>query len=270
MNKPVEDMTEKEKVTEATRLMLGDNHMLPEDQAHLTEMKSLYNKIKAAIEDGMLKEGTHYGKLKSSGKNSLWQPGAEVIRKICEFRVLPSDVTPTRGTDHAGDPCIDFLVVSRVANRQGELVGEGMAFGSTSGDMEKRKSRGNPANIAHNVIMMTKKRAFVAAVRNAAAVSEFFTQDDDLEEYFTDEKKETKPKENKYAPKKKEKEPMISDDQANELFAYVREDRMAKEDATDLLFELGYSSSKAVPASEFEKVKKAFETKAKQIEGIPA
>lgn len=164
------------------------------------------------VMQGVMKEGTHYGKIPGTPKPSLWKPGAEVL--AATFRIAVS----YRVEDLSGSDFVRYRVVA-VGTHQtsGTIMGEGLGECSSMEEKYKwRKAASNrefdaatedrrrikygydrnerreyeikqvrteSADVANTIVKMACKRAQVAMTLNVVAASDIFTQDiEDLPE----------------------------------------------------------------------------------------
>lgn len=119
----------------------------------------------------VMKEGLHFGAIQGCGpKPVLLKPGAEVL--AFAFQLTPKYEIQQTNLDK-GDR--EYLITCEIFHRPtGGYVGQGIGSAST---MEKKFSRGNPADMYNTVLKMAKKRAFVDAILTCTAASDCFTQD---------------------------------------------------------------------------------------------
>lgn len=119
----------------------------------------------------VMKEGLHFGKIPGcSSKPVLLKPGAEVL--AFAFQLMPKYEIQQTSLDKGHR---EYLITCEISHRPtGGYVGQGIGSAST---MEKKFSRGNPADMYNTVLKMAKKRAFVDAILTCTAASDCFTQD---------------------------------------------------------------------------------------------
>lgn len=127
----------------------------------------------------VMKVGLHYGTIPGCGnKPVLLKPGAEVL--AFAFQLTPKYDIQQTNFEHGHR---EYLITCEISHRPtGGYVGQGIGSAST---MEKKFSRGNPADMYNTCLKMAKKRAFVDAILTCTAASDCFTQDieDDPESF---------------------------------------------------------------------------------------
>ena len=144
------------------------------------------------IEEAMrrtLKKDVHYGTIPGTQKPSLWQPGAEMLSQMFRFQ---SALDRTETYEDWDKGIFSYTYKCRLMNRSGELITEREGTCATEEDKYKSQhvARTNrygkelraisPAEQREVVMQMAQKRAYVSAVRGAAAASAIFSQDDDI------------------------------------------------------------------------------------------
>lgn len=118
---------------------------------------------------GALTEGTDYGAIKADGKPSLWQPGAEKVAALLNLTHEFPDNHLYVEAALKGSP-LESVVIRCIVYRDGDAVGEGM------GARETNETKG-----LNSRIKMAQKSAYIDAVKRAAGLSDYFTQDDPTE-----------------------------------------------------------------------------------------
>ena len=124
----------------------------------------------------VMKDGTHYGRIPGTPKESLWQPGADVLNRLFRLRAEFEVISPVRQPGF-----IAYVVQCKLVHiPSGNLVAT--ALGSCNSREQKydrtiTKRQCSPWELDNTLLKMAEKRAKVAAVLNATAASEMFTQD---------------------------------------------------------------------------------------------
>ena len=124
----------------------------------------------------VMKDGTHYGRIPGTPKESLWQPGADVLNRLFRLRAEFEVISPVRQPGF-----IAYVVQCKLVHiPSGNLVAT--ALGSCNSREQKydrtiTKRQCSPWELDNTLLKMAEKRAKVGAVLNATAASEMFTQD---------------------------------------------------------------------------------------------
>jgi hypothetical protein len=141
------------------------------------------NATRALIKDA-LQEGTDYGRIPNTPKNTLLKPGAEksaaAFGTVATYDSVESEIDHDRavvwykGNDKKQSVGL-YRYVTRctLTLRDGTVVGTGLATCST---MES-KYVSRPRDCENTALKMSNKRALVAAVLGTFGLSEAFTQD---------------------------------------------------------------------------------------------
>lgn len=239
----------------------------------------------------VMKEDEHYGEIPGCKKPSLFKPGAEKLAMT--FRLAPNyDELP--GSLESDDHIIYKINCCLVHIPTGQIIGNGRGTCNSKekkyrtrsvyknkateeekeiGKLEKRAGYEiyiipqDPWDIQNTIYKMACKRALIAAVLNATAASDIFTQDiEDLPEgTIVDvevEPVKTKPEVAKPEPlpAKKETPPpkngnVISEPQVRRLYAIARSKGHTDEDVHSFLEEnYGITSAKDVERIWYEDV----------------
>jgi hypothetical protein len=151
--------------------------------AKLIEQQNAINDVVAKL----LQEGTDFGVVPNTDKPSLLKPGAERILWAfncgAHYEILDKEIDHDRevtyqtrdGRTLTSVGLYRFIVLCRVVTRSARPQCIGTGIGSASTLESKYISR--PRDVENTVLKMAQKRALVAAVLNAFALSGRFTQD---------------------------------------------------------------------------------------------
>ena len=259
------------------------------------DIRKQVNLVQEVMKEVMV-DGVHYGKVPGCGdKPALLKPGAEKIamtfRLGSEFEELPGSIE--------GDGFICYKIDCKLIHiPTGNIVGHGRgtanskekknrtrsvaAYKATDeekaiGKLEQRPGKDgkpydvyiipqDPWDIQNTIYKMACKRAMVAAVLNATAASDIFTQDiEDLPEGTVGEEswEDTKPKAHKPAvepPKPRDPAPAggdtISEAQGKRLFAIAMGAGMGDPETFRawLKEQFGYEGSRRIQKSQYEEI----------------
>ena len=134
------------------------------------EMKAQVQRIQEIMQ-AVMKEGEHFGKIPGTPKPTLLKPGAEKL--IATFHLAPqyNELPGCREEDHFISYKIKCELQSIVT---GYLIASGLG---TCNSRERKYQKAEPWDIQNTLYKMACKRALVAAVLNATAASDIFTQD---------------------------------------------------------------------------------------------
>jgi hypothetical protein len=261
----------------------------------LEETKQWYNEF-VKLSKQILKEKLDYGVIPGVNKPSLFKPGAEKLRFVYGLGVEVACVDKTEDIDRK---YLDYTYKAVVRSKTGQILAEcegncnsyenkwRYRWIKTSKKPEKElaetlKAQGkgkwykngnvwtwmerveNPDLIGMKnvLIKMSQKRAFVGAMLIATGASEFFTQDvEDMEEFsdyetVDDEPKKEKEKPKKAEPKKEEpkKEPVAEKVEEKATVKEVekgkKEKEFVEENQTDIEFKEDKKEEKATVPSE--------------------
>jgi hypothetical protein len=189
---------------EVAGLTAGEVH-----QYSAAEIRQRVNLVQEVMR-GVMKEGTHYGKIPGTPKPTLYKPGAEVL--CVAFRIAPkyivedlSDATTARyrvtcvgrhqvtdivlgeGVGECSSAEEKYKWRGAVCTEEFDLVPESMRrikFAKWNNKVEKKiQVRTEAADTANTVLKMACKRAKIAMTLDVTAASDMFTQDiEDLPE----------------------------------------------------------------------------------------
>lgn len=172
------------------------------------ELLGRRKKIREAVAS-IMKPNVHYGKVPGCPKDSLWQPGAEVLYSL--FQLEPELQVEDMSTPDE----IRYRVRVRVIHwPTGNVVGRGVGecstgeekyawraavceeeYEETPDDLRRKKwkkgykttrpesilqIRTNPSDLANTVLKMAAKRARVDGAKSTVGVSDMFTQDEEV------------------------------------------------------------------------------------------
>ena len=142
------------------------------DAAPMTavEMKAQVQRIQEIMQ-AVMKEGEHFGTISGTPKPTLLKPGAEKL--IVTFHLAPqyNELPGCREEDH-------FISYKFKCELQSIVTGYLIASGlGTCNSRERKYQKAEPWDIQNTLYKMACKRALVAAVLNATAASDIFTQD---------------------------------------------------------------------------------------------
>lgn len=204
----------------------------------------------------VMKDREHYGKIPGCGdKPTLLKAGAEKL--AFTFRLAPSyeEIPGSRE-----DP--DFIAYkircSLVHIPTGECHGTGLG---ACNSRERKYAKQPPWDIQNTLYKMACKRALVAAVLNATAASDIFTQDleDDPEKYARQAQTQNdKPPVQRKSDSQGQvlaNDDFISDAQAKRLYAIYKGSGVTDSQIRDyILREFGTVSSREIKRSDYEKI----------------
>ena len=241
------------------------------------EVRKQVNLIQEVMRN-VMQEGTHFGVVPGCGdRKVLLKPGAEKLAMT--FRLSPSYIE-LPGSGEADDQVRYKIECQLTHIPTGRIVGTGLGacnskekkyrtrsvYANKASDEEKaigkketRQGKGgsfdvfvipqDPWDVQNTVYKMACKRAFIAAILNATAASDIFTQDiEELPEGTVLEDNGSAPVATKPAvdmPKAKaaptppsvDGAPVISEKQAGRLYAIVASNGYSKDDVHDYLLE---------------------------------
>lgn len=164
----------------------------------IEEAKDFENKINQCIEE-LFVENIHYGTVTGIKKKFLFKAGGEVIINllgVCQ-RTEIIEKTEDFNNGFFSYTCKTWLITS-----SGVVRSEGLGCCNSR---ENKYQKSNPYNIQNILIKLAKKRSMIDAVLGIGALSNRFSQDEDLVEPITEGKnpEELKqPKASKPATKK--------------------------------------------------------------------
>ncbi len=247
----------------------------------------------------VMKEGEHYGVVPGCGtKKVLLKSGAEKIamtfRLGCEFDEMPGSVEsdslicykincklihiPTgntvgngRGTCNSKEKkYATRSVYSNKATDEEKAIGKLETRTGRTGTAEVYVIPNNPWDVQNTIMKMACKRAMVAAILNATAASDLFTQDlEDLPEgTVVDENGTSAPASSKPAtqpPQRTQTPPpqqhqapsgdVISENQGKRFYAIAKGKGMTDQEMKDLLmFECNIEHSRDIPREQYDAV----------------
>lgn len=134
------------------------------------------------IEDAMqraMKKGVHYGTIPHVSKPTLFKPGAELLCTLFMFDPEYESETSfdENGHFHVKTKCVLFHMPTgnRIASGEGYCTTAEKRYAFKRGGVER--PREDLPELYNTVVKMANKRALVAAVLNATAASDVFTQD---------------------------------------------------------------------------------------------
>jgi len=155
----------------------------------VTEIRKRTHAVQEVMR-GVMKEGTHFGTIPGTPKQSLWKAGAEVL--CMTFRLAPLLDSRVTVDDQDGEwayngsrrdgtivtgTCVGFFEVEATCTIQGPQ-GEVLSRCSARCNNREAKYRSlSVFEIRNTVLKMAEKRAFVSAVLMATGASDIFTQD---------------------------------------------------------------------------------------------
>ena len=155
----------------------------------IEEAKEFDAKINDCIEQ-LFQEGVHYGMVNGIKKKFLYKAGGEFIIKLlgvaqrCEIIDKIEDYT----NGFFSYTCKTWLI-----SGEGLVLAEGLA---SANSRENKYLKSNPYNVQNVLIKLSKKRSMVDAVLGLGALSNKFSQDEELVEPVVEGKnpEELKPK----------------------------------------------------------------------------
>lgn len=130
-------------------------------------------KISDAMKRAMRK-GVHYGTIPGISKPTLFKPGAEMLCTLFMFDPEYESETmfDDEGHFHVKTNCTLYHMPT------GNRIASGEGYCTTAEKRYKRQAAGEAkADLYNTIVKMANKRALVAAVLNATAASDVFTQD---------------------------------------------------------------------------------------------
>jgi len=143
------------------------------------ETKEFDAKINDCIEQ-LFQEGIHYGTVNGIKKKFLYKAGGELIIRLlgvsqrCEIL----DKTEDHSNSYFSYTCKTWLIDSA-----GVVRAEGIG---SCNSRENKYLKANPYNIQNVLIKLSKKRSMIDAVLGIGALSNKFSQDEDLVEPITE------------------------------------------------------------------------------------
>lgn len=223
------------------------------------DVKDQVQRIQEVMQ-AVMKDGEHYGKIPGCGpKPTLLKSGAEKLAST--FRLAP-DYPMADTIAIETDDLISYRVRCTLTHiTTGQLVGSGVGACNS----RERKYRNNqPWDIQNTIYKMACKRALVAAVLNATAASDIFTQD--LEDA------ETPPPPSAPAQQPKASAPVtdakISDAQRKRLFAITAQAGIGNDEVKAYLQDHhGLTSTSDIKRSDYEAICDHFLAKMNQGKG---
>ncbi len=133
------------------------------------------------VRDRLMTVDQHYGKIPGCPKDSLWQPGADLL--LMAFNCYPEfEIVSATQTDKL----VAYIVRCKIIHRPtGGLVGTCIGSCSTRESkyvkaMNSRSRQDNPIeamDLENTILRMAEKRAKVGATSTMAGASELFTTD---------------------------------------------------------------------------------------------
>jgi hypothetical protein len=122
-----------------------------------------------------MEEGKDYGLIPGTQKKSLWEPGAEALRRA--FRIVWQYRFKEELEDYDN---MEFRYVVQAYQLLNEAGLEGIGWEATAWSKEKKFNGMEREMLSHNVKDRAIKRAFVALIRNIAGASGEFDPDSDV------------------------------------------------------------------------------------------
>ena len=197
----------------------------------------------------VMKDKEHYGTIPGCGnKPTLFKAGAEKLAMTFRFAPQYQEV----GIPREEDDFIAYKIECRLTHiPTGNFVGSGLG---TCNSREKKYRNAQPWDVQNTLYKMACKRALVAAVLNATAASDIFTQD--IEDMDPQDLGKSRPTSAPLPTRSaSQSDDMISDAQRKRLYAIAKnagfEDDQIK---ADLKAQFGYEHSKDIKRSEYEAV----------------
>jgi hypothetical protein len=160
----------------------------------LTEMKE-QRAMLASFVKSELRQNVDYGIIDGTGKNSLYKPGAEKLRKLFGLGSKIAEVQ--REIDIENNWVYFSYRIVIYDLRTGIEIGD--SEGSANSQEKKYKSR-PAADMINTIQKMAQKRAFVGAVIQATAASDFFVPDESDQDEPARPKGDSLPKPNQQSP----------------------------------------------------------------------
>lgn len=282
--------------------MEGQEIQISERALTAVDVRKQVNLIQSVMKE-VMKDGTHYGKVPGCGdKPTLLKPGAEKIAMT--FRLSPEFEELSGSTE--SDAGVFYKINCKLVHiPTGQVVGNGR--GTCSSKEKKYKTRSvyankatdeekaigktdtkigrdgkkydvlvipqDPWDVQNTVYKMACKRAMVAAILNATAASDIFTQDiEDLPEgtVVEDEPKAHKPPVEMPQEKTTESAPVangngssvISEPQSKRLYAIAKGSGYEDSDIKDYLkSNYGIESSREIAREHYDNIVEHFKSK---------
>lgn len=144
-----------------------------QQETSLSDYAQERKKLRAVIKKAF-KQGTDYGVIPGTNKQSLFQPGAEKIAKL--FGLTPNYELLKEVEDFDKGFFYYKYKCSLTHFASGKFVGA--AERSCNSGEKKYKNSYDKPGLVNTIQAMAQKRAFVAAVRVATGASEIFGEDD--------------------------------------------------------------------------------------------
>lgn len=225
------------------------------------DVKDQVQRIQEVMQ-AVMKDGEHYGKIPGCGpKPTLLKSGAEKLAST--FRLAP-DYPMADTIAIETDDLISYRVRCTLTHiTTGQLVGSGVG---ACNSRERKYRNSQPWDIQNTIYKMACKRALVAAVLNATAASDCFTQDlEDMETPPASQGSASKPQ-----PQRAESasDAKISDAQRKRLFAITAQAGIGNDEVKAYLQEHhGLTSTSDIKRSDYEAICDHFLAKMNQGKG---
>lgn len=209
------------------------------------------------VMSSVMKDGEHYGVIPGCGnKPTLLKAGAEKLAMTFRFAPQYCEIPGSREEDGF----IAYKIECRLSHiATGNFVGSGIG---ACNSREKKYLNANPWDIQNTLYKMACKRALVAAVLNATAASDIFTQDFDDDDISAENKKEPVRQPQRatqtttHSSGNSTSNPdAISDPQRKRLFAIYKNAGITDDQMKDyLMTEYGIESTKDIKRSDYEAI----------------
>jgi len=245
----------------------GNIATIPTHSLTLTEVRNQVNLIQQVMK-GVMREDEHYGIIRGCNKPSLLKAGAEKLAST--FKLAPAyEEVAVKEEDNF----LSYRIRCKLIHiPTGNFVGSGIG---TCNSKEKKyiNHRNGPWDIQNTLYKMACKRGLVAAVLNATAASDIFTQDLEDGNIILNEAQESNPlsqpqnfsnpyqqvvqhppqqKKNFEQPLRKSDAAFISEEQVMVLFSHARRNNIKPDQIKSYLKEnYGISASKDIKKIDF-------------------
>lgn len=223
--------------------------ILPNHSLTSKEVRSQVHLIQEVMKE-VMKENEHYGKIPGCGnKPTLLKSGAEKLAHTFRFAPKYEEIS---GSKEGDDLIIYKIRCDLVHIPTGNFVGSGLG---ACNSREKKYQKQQPWDVQNTLYKMACKRALVAAVLNATAASDIFTQDiEDMEPESFQSQKQVQHTQNNSQSREISSD-VISDAQRKRLYAIYKGAGVTDDQMRDYLMrEYKIDASKDIKRSDYEAI----------------
>jgi hypothetical protein len=165
-------------MTKTTEVEVYEPGELQQRELSVDQLIERREKIEDAMQRAM-KKGVHYGTIPGISKPTLFKPGAEMLCTLFMFDPEYESETmfDDEGHFHVKTKCTLYHMPTgnRIASGEGYCTTAEKRYAQKKGGVVRPKAE--LPELFNTVVKMANKRALVAAVLNATAASDVFTQD---------------------------------------------------------------------------------------------